>query len=54
MIGTADHLVRGRTRRSDVGQDPEHGGAAAEVVERLVDVGIDGRGPFLSAQAVAP
>jgi hypothetical protein len=53
MIVTADHLVRRRTRRSDVGQDPEHGGAAAEVVERLVDVGIDGRGPFLSAQTVA-
>jgi EcsC protein family len=29
------------------------GGAAAGLVERLLDVGIDGRGPFDSAQAVA-
>jgi len=36
-----------------VDQDAQHGGAAATVVERLVDVGIDGIGPFASAQAVA-
>jgi len=36
-----------------VGQDAEHGGAAAAIVERLVDVGIDGIGQFSSAQAVA-
>lgn len=29
------------------------GRAAATIVERLLDVGIDGRGPFASAQAVA-
>ncbi|HKG50121.1 MAG TPA: hypothetical protein VKB14_06760 [Actinomycetales bacterium] len=36
-----------------MGQDAEQGGVAAEIVERLVDVGIDGLGPFHAAQAVA-
>src|SRR3954453_20325300 len=34
----------------DVGQDAQHGGAVAAVVERLVDVGIDGIGRFESAE----
>jgi hypothetical protein len=61
MIGTwADRsTARGSTpperpEETDVGQDSKpDGGMAAGLVERLLDVGIDGRGRFDPAQAVA-
>lgn len=44
-------LARARARAAK----PEGGlnGAATKLIERLLDVGIDGRGPFKSAEAVA-
>lgn len=37
----------------DPGRDDQRAGHASALVERLLDFGIDGRGPFDSAQAVA-
>ena len=40
-------------RRDDPTRAPGEGGAGTRLVERLLDVGIDGKGPFDSAQQVA-
>jgi hypothetical protein len=48
--GDAEHLSAGQLFTAD---ESEADGVTSPLVERLMDVGIDGRGPFSSAQRVA-
>ena len=54
LFGIGKRKDRGRALdRAQVPADAGLGGAAQTLVQRLLEVGIDGRGPFASAQAVA-
>ena len=50
--GRDDVLVGDTAARAGVDDRPPNG-LAAPMIERLMDVGIDGRGPFSSAQSIA-
>jgi hypothetical protein len=51
ILGNDDWPARDTSQRARDDDSPI-GGAVAPMIERLMDVGIDGRGPFRSAQSV--
>ncbi len=53
IFGKDDPPAHGSTEVAKVGESAADAGAATRMIERLMDVGIDGRGPFDSAQKVA-
>ena len=53
ILGKDDGFAGDTAQWARVDESPVHAGVATPMIERLMDVGIDGRGPFRSAQSVA-